>query len=151
MRRAGIRFISVNQTPADRRLVVLAAERVRDAGSGRLIGDIEGELRARSKDELEHPAPSGLLGGARTLLTRGMSPQAAIRRRIAAAEALGKIGGNRFWSLPHGEPEWVDIPAGEFTMGEGSEAHRVLLPAYAIARLPVTNAQDVAVAPCQFL
>ena len=121
--------------------LVLAAECVRDAGSGRLIGNLEAELRARLRDELERPAPTGVLGRARTLLTRGISPQAALRRRIAAAEALARIGGTRFWSLPHGEPEWVEIPAGEFTMGEGSKAHRVSLPAYAIARVPISNAQ----------
>ena len=102
---------------------------MRDAGSGRPIGNLEGELRARLLEELERPAPVGWLGRARTLLTRGIGAQAALARRIAAAEALGKIGGNRFWSPPHGEPEWVDIPAGEFTMGEGADAHRVTLPA----------------------
>jgi len=32
---------------------------VRDAGSGRLIGNLEGELRARLLEELERPAPVG--------------------------------------------------------------------------------------------
>jgi formylglycine-generating enzyme required for sulfatase activity len=43
--------------------------------------------------------------------------------------------------MPHGEPEWVPIPAGEFTMGAPSEMHRVYLPDYAIARVPITHAQ----------
>jgi len=43
--------------------------------------------------------------------------------------------------MPHGEPEWVPIPAGEFAMGAPSEMHRVYLPDYAIARVPITHAQ----------
>jgi len=65
--------------------LVLAAECVRDAGSGRLIGNLEAELRARLRDELERPEPIGWLAKTKTLLTRGIGPQAALRRRIAAA------------------------------------------------------------------
>jgi formylglycine-generating enzyme required for sulfatase activity len=82
-----------------------------------------------------------VLGAVQTLFTRAMSPETATRRRIAAAEALGKIGGSQFWTMPHGEPEWVAIPACEFTMGDPHEAHPVHLPDYAIARVPITNAQ----------
>jgi formylglycine-generating enzyme required for sulfatase activity/energy-coupling factor transporter ATP-binding protein EcfA2 len=121
--------------------LVLAAECVRDAGANRIVGDLETELRDRLKRELESPVSRGVLGNLQTFLRRGMSPEQATRRRIAAAEALSKIGGNQFWAKPHGEPEWVEIPAGDFTMGEGDEAHRVHLESYAIARVPITNAQ----------
>ena len=52
----------------------------------------------------------------------------------------------RFWKMPYGEPEWVTVPAGEFWMeGEGEYdgklLHKVYLPEYQIARVPVTNAQ----------
>jgi formylglycine-generating enzyme required for sulfatase activity/energy-coupling factor transporter ATP-binding protein EcfA2 len=129
------------QEPALYHNLVLAAECVRDAGASRIVGNLENELRRRIQDELEKPAARGPLASLRTLFTRGMTAQAAATRRIAAAEALGKIGGNRFWSLPHGEPEWVTIAAGAFTMGEADQAHRVHLPEYAIARVPITNAQ----------
>jgi toxoflavin biosynthesis protein ToxD len=48
--------------------------------------------------------------------------------------------------LPSGEPVWVDVPAGEFTMGghgqsDGKPAHRVNLPAFKIAKVPITNTQ----------
>jgi len=121
--------------------LVLAAECVRDAGANRIVGDLETQLRARLQQELEAPVAKGVFGAVQTLFTRAMSPETAARRRIAAAEALGKIGGSQFWTLPHGEPVWVAIPEGEFTMGEGSEAHRVRLPAYSISKVPITNAQ----------
>ncbi|TVR58137.1 MAG: NACHT domain-containing protein [Candidatus Competibacteraceae bacterium] len=121
--------------------LVLAAECVRDAGANRLVGDLETELRARLRRELETPVASGRFAAMKTLFARGMSPKAATKRRIAAAEALGKIGGGQFWTMPHGEPEWVSIPAGEFAMGDAHEAHRVYLPDYAIARVPITHAQ----------
>ena len=127
--------------PAPHHNLVLAAECVRDAGANRVTGDLEAELRARLRHELETPVARGLFGAVHTLFTRGISPEAAIKRRIAAAEALAKIGGNQFWAPPHGEPEWVSIPPGVFTMGEGSEAERADLSEYAISRVPITNAQ----------
>ena len=121
--------------------LVLAADCVRDADANRIVGDLEADLRGRLQRELEARVWKGALGTVQTLFTRAMTPQQATRRRIAAAEALSKIGGSRFWTRPHGEPEWVQIPSGEFTMGERSEAHCVHLPDYAIARVPITQAQ----------
>ncbi|MGH8545721.1 MAG: SUMF1/EgtB/PvdO family nonheme iron enzyme [Gammaproteobacteria bacterium] len=137
-----IRAIADNKTePAPYHNLVLAAECVRDAGANRIVGDLETDLRMRLRRELETPVARGLFGKVHTLFTRGMTAEAATRRRIAAAEALGKIGGNQFWTLTHGEPEWVQIPAGDFTMGDPHEEHRVHLPDYAISRVPVTNGQ----------
>jgi formylglycine-generating enzyme required for sulfatase activity len=137
-----IRAVADNKTePVPYHNLVLAAESVRDAGANRIVGDLETELRARLQRELETPVTKGLIGKVHTLFTRGMSAKAATNRRIAAAEALGKIGGSQFWTLPHGEPEWVLIPQSEFTMGEPHEAHRLLLLDYAISRVPITNAQ----------
>jgi formylglycine-generating enzyme required for sulfatase activity len=53
---------------------------------------------------------------------------------------------SQYWKLPYGEPEWITIPAGEFWMGgeghfDGEPVHKVSLPEYQIARVPVTNAQ----------
>ena len=121
--------------------LVLAAECVRDAGANRLVGDLETELRARLQRELETPVARGMFGTVQTLFTRGMSAGTATKRRIATAEALGQIGGGQFWTMPHGEPEWVPIPEGGFTMGDSNKAHRVHLPDYAIARVPITHAQ----------
>jgi formylglycine-generating enzyme required for sulfatase activity/energy-coupling factor transporter ATP-binding protein EcfA2 len=127
--------------PAPHHNLVLAAECVRDAGANRIVGDLEAELQSRLRRELDAPVATGWLGAVQIFLGRGITPQTATTRRIAAADALGKIGGSQFWTLPHGEPEWVPVARGEFTMGEGNEAHRVLLEDYKIARVPVTNAQ----------
>jgi len=126
--------------------LVLAAECVRDAGANRIVGDLESELRMRLRHELEDQPRSsaatrrvfGIITIKNTVVE---SKQALTKRRIAAAEALGKIGGAQFWTMPFGEPEWVTIPAGEFTMGDGNEQHRVWLDSYSIARVPITNAQ----------
>ncbi len=137
-----IRAIADNKAePAMYHNLVLASECVRDAGANRIFGDLETELRGRLQRELETRVTTGLFASVHTLFTRGMSAAAATKRRIAAAEALGKIGGNQYWSMPHGEPEWMYITQGEFTMGEAGEAHRVNLPDYAISRAPITNSQ----------
>jgi serine/threonine-protein kinase len=55
--------------------------------------------------------------------------------------------GEGFWSQPYGEPEWVEIPSGEFTMGSDKHdadekpAHQRFLESFKIARVPTTNAQ----------
>ena len=60
-----------------------------------------------------------------------------------SGEQRATLTGQRSW----GEPEWVPIPAGEFWMGSEKgrsnekPRHRVRLPKYKIARVPVTNAQ----------
>ncbi len=56
------------------------------------------------------------------------------------------IASSTFWSLPYGEPMWVEIPAGEFWMGgERYDAekpiHKLHLERYWIAKTPITNAQ----------
>ncbi len=69
--------------------------------------------------------------------------------RVAAGRALALLGDPRFradaWYLP-AEPllGFVEIPGGEFVLGEGKEAHPVELPDFYIARYPVTRAQYAA-------
>ncbi len=46
-----------------------------------------------------------------------------------------------FWRQPWGEPVWVDVPAGEFHMGEGWEQSKHFLKSFRIAQVPITNAQ----------
>lgn len=130
-----------NAEPVPYHNLVLAAECVRDAGANRIVGNLGNELRSRLMRELEPPVARGGFASLLTPFTRGISAKTATKRRIAAAEALGKIGGNQFWSLPDGEPEWITIPQGEFNMGGTDEAHRVHLLDYAISRVPITNAQ----------
>jgi formylglycine-generating enzyme required for sulfatase activity len=69
-----------------------------------------------------------------------------LERRAAAATALAQTGAG-FWSLPYGEPEWVEVPTGAFLMGsdQGRDnekpPHRLHLETFWIARTPITNAQ----------
>lgn len=136
--------------------LVLAAECVRDVGPTRVEGDLALLVRQRLQAELERPLPQGEA----TWLTRLWGKVAGtverrrvlVSRRMAAATALSRIeggsfgAGSQYWSLPHGEPEWVTIPAGEFWMGseeypDEKPVHRMFVPEFRLARTPVTNAQ----------
>jgi formylglycine-generating enzyme required for sulfatase activity/DNA-binding winged helix-turn-helix (wHTH) protein len=68
------------------------------------------------------------------LLSLVGNPAVALRSRIAAGEALGRLGDPRIG-------EMVAIPAGKFAMGEGSAQHEVWLPDYEIGTYPVTNTE----------
>jgi formylglycine-generating enzyme required for sulfatase activity len=131
--------------------LVLAAECLRDVGQARVTSDLYGEVQRRLRKEFETP-----LRQPEQEKKRGEQPgpidlPALIRRRAAAAEALGRIESGAgtqpaFWRLPYGEPVWVEVPAGEFWMGgsgedDGKPVHRVNVPAFKIARVPITNAQ----------
>lgn len=127
--------------------LVLAAECLRDVGSNRVLGELDAQVQKRLHRELETPPPRGRLGSVQILLTKGMTPRAWAERRRAATRALSRVGGSTYWSLPHGEPQWIHIPAGEFWLGseKGDEdekpQQRHHLNEFLIARVPVTNAQ----------
>lgn len=151
--------------------LVLAAECLRDVGEGRVQGNLAGEVlerlradldldfekefqrrqqevelqRAREKRSLfSRPKPSAELD--KTSVIREV-----IQRKSAAVQALARIESGAgtqpaFWRLPFGEPVWVHVPAGEFWMGgdgayDGKPVHRVALPAFQIAKTPITNVQ----------
>lgn len=57
-----------------------------------------------------------------------------LRGRIAAAEALGRLGDRRL-------DEWVKVPAGQFIMGEKGERRLVYMDAFKIAKYPLTEVQ----------
>ncbi len=92
----------------------------------------------------------------RWILRTTLRESTPARERCEAGTALGKIGDPRFradaWFLPN-EPSlgFIEVPAGEFTMGRGEKPnsewfeegwpeHPVKLPAFYIARWPVTVA-----------
>jgi formylglycine-generating enzyme required for sulfatase activity len=127
--------------------LVLAAECLRDIGPARVEGDLWGEVQRQLRREFERPlrkSPWLKLIGRQSDI---------VRRRAAAAEALGRIesGGSgmqpAFWRLPFDEPVWVAIPEGPFWMGsdhitdDEKPVHQVHLASYEIARVPITNAQ----------
>lgn len=122
------------QEPEPYRNLVLAAECLRDVGASRVGGNLQHEVQQRLRKNLEAPPP---------ILVRWFKKvgvKAWIEQRARAMEALVRTGAG-FWTMPYGEPEWVEISAGEFWMGSGDTVHRVKLDAYLMARVPITNAQ----------
>ncbi len=119
--------------------LVLAAECLRDVGSGRVQGDLQTWVLSRLRQGVETPRPLA------ARWWRRLDSKEWITRRSKAMEALVALDA-AFWTLPYGEPEWVAIPAGEFWMGgdgkhDGKPVHRVYLDAFQLARVPITNAQ----------
>jgi formylglycine-generating enzyme required for sulfatase activity/energy-coupling factor transporter ATP-binding protein EcfA2 len=121
--------------------LVLAAECLRDAGESRVQGNLATTISQRLRQGLEAPPP--FLD--RWFRSR-MTPAGWIERRSAVVAALVHIG-TGYWTQPYGEPEWIRIPAGKFTMGSETgkdnqkPCHPVYLDEYWIARVPMTNAQ----------
>lgn len=75
----------------------------------------------------------------RTLIVEALlniidNPAAALRVRIAAGDALGRLDDPR-------PGEMVVIPGGNFIMGNGRERFDVFLPEFAIGKYPVVNAE----------
>ena len=124
--------------------LVLAAECLRDVGAGRVDQDVAEDVSRRLRADLEAPLPQNRW--ARLFKKEEQLTKEWVEQRSAAMNALVRAGAG-YWRPPYGEPEWVEIPAGAFTMGsdKGNSAeqpvHALSLPAYAIARVPVTNAQ----------
>ena len=118
--------------------LVLASECLRDVGDGRVDQAIAENISQRLRVDLEAPLIQS--GWSRLFKKEEQLTKEWIEQRSAAMNALVRAGAG-YWTQPYGEPEWVEIPAGEFTMGSGKDARQVDLPAYAIARVPITNAQ----------
>ncbi len=120
--------------------LVLAAECLRDVGDNRVQGDLRQEVQRRLRQDLEAPPPLFV----RWFRKAGVKNW--IEQRAQAMEALVRTGAG-FWTMPHGEPEWVKIPAGTGWMGSRRgrtnerPLHQVELDAFLIARVPITNAQ----------
>ncbi len=134
--------------------LVLAVEGVRDAGNG-MNPQAAAEIQARVKKLLakDRPAWQKILNQNRVKWAKEMgvsSLKGWIQEKSKLIEALAQSGVG-YWTMPYGEPEWIIIPAGEFWMGsddrdryaESDEKplHRVSLPEFKIARVPITNAQ----------
>ena len=117
--------------------LLLAAECLFDVGAARVEGDLLGQVRARLKKHADIPLQKG--------------DKDLVLQKVTAMNALARLESgqivSQFWKPPWGEPQWVTIPAGEFWMGSekghGDEKpiHRLHLPEYQIARVPITNAQ----------
>ncbi len=73
--------------------------------------------------------------------TLGDDKRVAAPVRAEAGRVLARLGDPRPGVIGLEGMEFCLVPAGPFTMGEGGEQHKVTLPAYHIARYPVTVAQ----------
>ena len=116
--------------------LLLAAECLFDVGPACIEGNLLETARARLKKQADAP------------IKKGDKP--SLLSKLSAMNALARIESGKivsqFWKTPWGEPEWITIPGGEFWMGgdgqyEDELVHKLSLPEYQIARVPVTNAQ----------
>ncbi len=94
------------------------------------------------KDELRHK-----------LIERMQDPQADLRARIAAGEALGELGDPRLTTgrradVEYRLPPFADLAGGDYPIGDDESdfknerpAHSVTLAPFSLAVLPVTNAE----------
>jgi len=116
--------------------LALALECLRD--SGIVHEELKNSINRRLYRKFNAPLPISVL-----LLDETQRLNYKFFRRAEIIQTLSRAGAG-YWSGLYGEPEWVTIPAGEFWMGGGTAAepfHRVYLPEYLIARVPVTNYQ----------
>ncbi len=116
-------------------------------------------LAARCASELAERLTPALKGELQQwLIARSQNPNADLRARIAAGEALGKLGDPRFKLCSGAQgsgaqdsyllPPLVSIAAGDYVLGEkdhpydnAKHVHRVTLPSFQIGQFPVTNAE----------
>ncbi|MEW5718366.1 MAG: SUMF1/EgtB/PvdO family nonheme iron enzyme, partial [Chloroflexota bacterium] len=75
------------------------------------------------------------------LLTRGFGISLAPPRAQVAAPTAPEILAPPPPKVETPPRAIINIPAGEFVMGEGNDAHKVYVDAFYIARYPVTNAE----------
>ncbi len=137
------------------RMAAVLAEDPEPFLRGLMEADLALTGEAAAEQELVERLPVALVDALRgALVERGEDPAAELRCRIAAARALGRLGDPRWVELEAGaalEPPWIEIPAGASRLGSPeSDAlarpderpeHSLELPAFEIARFPVTNAE----------
>jgi len=107
---------------------------LRDVGESRVEGSLVQEVQQRLRKDLEVQPPPWSRWFGKT------SVKVWIARRSIVMETLVRAGAG-YWTQPYGEPEWVEIPAGEFWMGSRDNARRVHVDTFWIAKTPITNAQ----------
>ena len=117
--------------------LLFVAECLISVGGARVEASLFDEVRNRLQDEMDSPFPT--------------SNYNFMLQRIMIANSLGQLEQGqlipRIWSLPWGEPVWVEIPEGRFIMGndQGEQRekpqHELLLSSFMISKGPITNAQ----------
>lgn len=142
--------------------LVLAADCLHDAGLEKTDVAVLTDLRQRLQAARDEPLPEVDESRLEDETVQEERRVFAVRR-VTAAWALERIADDAksaeealalehpYWSATCGEPEWVTIPAGKFTMGGASgddmadddekPRHRVFVSEFRLARTPVTNVQ----------
>ncbi len=116
-----------------------------------IIGALEAELERRKNKKPTPPVKFKLTPEQQRLLDFIADPNTQPPERAEAGRRLAEIGDPRrgVGLRPDGIPDidWVEIPAGEFVLGGDDQAfeslprQKLYLPAFAMARYPVTYAQ----------
>ncbi|MFN2115525.1 MAG: SUMF1/EgtB/PvdO family nonheme iron enzyme [Anaerolineae bacterium] len=133
----------------------LLAAAMTDDPAGFVDGVAESNLvlAARCAAQPDVRVPEPLADRLKTqLLARSRNPEADLRSRLAAGEALGQIGDPRLTPVTDGErpclvPEMASFAPGRYCIGRADEAgdespqHEVELASFELARTPVTNAE----------
>lgn len=109
-----------------------------------LAADCLQDVDGRVSPELSQTFPSQLRHILESPLPKATKKWVGYRGNVV--QAMVKIGAG-FWTQPYGEPEWIEISAGEFVMGHNNgedhekPAHKLYLDTFWIAHVPTTNAQ----------
>lgn len=117
--------------------LLLAADCLFEVGETRVEGDLLDEVRERLKKQADKPFEKG---DKAKLIAKATASNALARLETGQALAY-------FWKQPYGEPEWVKVSSGIFSLGSNNgrnnemPLHEVQLPDFMISRVPITNAQ----------
>ncbi len=98
----------------------------RSAGARLLLNEFFAKVALANQVAPQYPSPEKV---------SGVRPHREVTRFVSSNYVRA------FWTMPHGEPEWITIPAGDFLMGVAGETYNFFLAEYRIARTPVTCAQ----------
>ena len=124
-------------SPESYQCLLLAAESLISIGVARVDAELIDNVKKRLQSEMDAPFPTSNLN--------------LMLQRILIANTLGQIEQGQLvphlWSMPWGEPAWVNIPEGNFLMGNNLGEDRekpsesLFVSSFMVSKSPITNAQ----------